>query len=70
MITIQELHSYYKLVISGVVPDIPCPINELDGTMIPWVDENEDACMWCLSCGAKSYLGLNQIEQIKRLLHQ
>lgn len=70
MITIQELHAYYKLIVAGVVPDIPCPINELDGTMIPWADENDEPCMWCLACGTKSYLGLNQTQQIRQLLRQ
>jgi hypothetical protein len=70
MITIQELHAYHKMAVAGLVPDIPCPINEMDGTMIPWVDDKDEPCMWCLSCDAKSYLGLTQIEQIKSLLHQ
>jgi hypothetical protein len=53
----------------GIVPTIPCPINELDGDMMPWVDENELPCLWCLSCNTKSYLGSNQIDLIRKLLH-
>lgn len=70
MITIQELHLYHKMILKGLVPDYPCPINELDGTMTPWVDDNGEPCMWCLACDTKSYLGLNQTDEIKRLLHQ
>ena len=69
MITIQEIHRYYKLSSMGLAPSLPCPINEIDGQMVPWVDENETPCFWCLSCNTKSYLGINQIEQIKKLLH-
>jgi hypothetical protein len=69
MITIQELHAYYRFSQMGIVPTIPCPINELDGDMMPWVDENELPCLWCLSCNTKSYLGRNQIDLIRKLLH-
>ena len=70
MITIQELHKYYKLSEKGLVPSLPCPINELDGDMVPWADENDEPCFWCLACNTKSYLGINQINQIKLLLRQ
>ena len=70
MITIQELHTYYRLSQLGLVPSLPCPITELDGDMVPWVDENDNACFWCLACDAKSYLGIDQIEMIKSLLHR
>lgn len=70
MITIQEIHKYYKLSQMGLVPSLPCPINEMDGDMIPWSDKDDNPCFWCLSCDVKSYLGLEQIKQIKSLLHQ
>ena len=69
MITIQEIHKYYRLSEKGLVPAFICPMNELDGNMIPWVDEKEEPCFWCLSCNTKLYLGLNQIDIIKTLLH-
>jgi len=56
MITIQELHAYNKLVEKGVAPGVICPIDPLDGNMIPWSNENEEPCFWCLACNAKSYL--------------
>jgi len=70
MITIQELHQYYRMSQVGVVPKITCPMNDADGEMIPWVDAKERACMWCLSCNLKLYLGINKIEKIRSLLHQ
>lgn len=70
MITIQELHAYNRLVEKGVAPAVTCPIDPLDGSMIPWSNENDEPCFWCLACNAKSYLGLNQINYIKSLLHQ
>ena len=69
MITMQELHAYNKMVLLDILPGILCPLNELDGYMVPWADENNEPCMWCLACDTKSYLGLNQIEKIKLLLH-
>jgi hypothetical protein len=70
MITIQELHFYNKLSEKGLAPPLPCPINILDGNMIPWVDDEEVPCFWCLSCDTKSYLGIDQINFIKSTLHQ
>lgn len=69
MITIQELHRYQKMVDAEILPPIICIVNEDDGPMIPWVDDKEEPCMWCISCNAKYYLGLNQIQVIKSLLH-
>lgn len=69
MITIQELHRYHKLCEKGLAPPLPCPTDNDHGQMIPWVDEKENPCFWCLACDTKSYLGLNQIEFIKSLLH-
>ena len=68
MVTIQELHRYYNLSSKGLAPPVTCPINELDGDMVPWMNEDDEPCFWCLACNAKSYLGINQIEYIKSLL--
>lgn len=67
MITMQELHTYNKLVLKGVAPEFVCPIDEDHGHMTPW-ENNDDPCYWCLGCDAKYYFGLKQIELIKSLL--
>jgi hypothetical protein len=58
------------MVEKGVAPEIVCPVDKLDGRMIPWVDKEEKPCLWCLSCNSKLYLSYNQSEFIKNLLHQ
>lgn len=69
MITIQELHLYQSMVDSGVAPAFYC-INDPDhGRVITWSDENDSACFICLACDTKRYLGLNQIEKIKKYIN-
>lgn len=69
MITIQEIHKYYRLSSKGIVPAFVCPINYDDGEMIPWQGEDDIPCFWCISCNSKLYLGYDQITEIKNLLH-
>jgi hypothetical protein len=41
MITIQDLQKYFNLSQKGLAEPIICPMNELDGDMIPWMDEEK-----------------------------
>ena len=70
MITIQELHRYQRMVDLDILPPIVCRVNELDGTMVPWLDEKEEPCFWCMACDSKYYPGLNQVQLIRSLLGQ
>jgi hypothetical protein len=70
MITIQELHSYIKMSNIGLVPKLICPIDDLHEDMLPWVDEDEKVCLWCIFCNSKVYLGSERESYIKELLHQ
>ena len=73
MITIQDLQKYFILSEKGLAEPILCPMNNLDGPMVPWVDkekEAEEPCMWCLACNVKKYLSLKDKESIMKLLHQ
>lgn len=70
MITIQELHAYKKLSDAGVVPSLSCPIDSIHTEVLPWIDENEEICLWCIFCNSKVYLGENKENYIKSLLHQ
>jgi len=70
MITIQELHAYKKLSDIGIVPKLVCPIDVEHKEIFPWIDENDQVCLWCIFCNSKVYLGENKEEYIKMLLHQ
>jgi len=71
MITIQDLQKYFNLSQKGLAEPIICPMNELDGDMIPWMDDKKnEPCMWCLACNVKKYLSLKDKENIMKLLHQ
>lgn len=70
MITIQELHSYKKLSDIGVVPKLVCPIDFYHDEIFPWIDENDEVCLWCIYCNSKVYLGETRENYIKGLLHQ
>lgn len=69
MITIQELHTYHELSTKGLVPEFICPVDESDGPMIPWMNEKDEACFWCLACNSKLYLGIVQEDFIKSIIH-
>lgn len=70
MITIQELHAYKNLANKGFLPQLVCPIDEYHQDILPWVDENDQVCLWCIFCNSKVYLGSNIENYIKELLHQ
>ena len=69
MVTIQQLHSYHKLALSGFVPQIICRLDDIHGQMTPWVDEEEQPCFWCVFCNSKLYLSNKDEMSIKTLLH-
>lgn len=69
MITIKDLHRYFNLSQKGLVPEFLCPMDESDGAMVPWLDDKDEPCFWCLSCNVKSYLGLDKKQFIMSLLH-
>lgn len=70
MITIKELHAYKKLSDIDIVPKLVCPVDVLHTDILPWIDEDEKVCLWCIFCNSKVYLGENREKYIKALLHQ
>lgn len=70
MITIQQLHLYKNLSEKGLVPGLFCPIDELHGIILPWVDDEDKVCLWCIFCNSKVYLGAEREKYIIELLHQ
>jgi len=70
MITIQELHAYKKLSDTGLVPSLVCPVDTLHTEIFPWVDEEDNVCLWCIFCNSKVYLGSDKEGYIKGLLGQ
>jgi hypothetical protein len=70
MITIQELHRYKKLSDNGIVPVLVCPVDVLHTEIFPWIDEEDNVCLWCIFCNSKVYLGDNRENYIKELLGQ
>jgi len=70
MITIKELHAYKKLADDGFVPSLVCPIDSYHTEIFPWIDENDEVCLWCIFCNSKVYLGTERQEYIKGLLGQ
>lgn len=70
MITIQQLHLYKNLSEKGMLPKLVCPIDELHEDILPWVDEDEKVCLWCVFCNSKVYLGAEREKFIIELLHQ
>jgi hypothetical protein len=70
MITIQELHAYKNLSDRELVPKLVCPIDYLHEEIFPWIDDNEEVCLWCIFCNSKVYLGEERQKFIKGLLHQ
>ena len=70
MITIQELHRYKKLSDNGIVPALVCPVDVLHTEIFPWIDEEDNVCLWCIFCNSKVYLGDNRENYIRELLAQ
>lgn len=70
MITIQELHAYKKLSEKGLAPSLVCPVDTLHTDIVPWVDEEDKICLWCIFCNSKVYLGSDKEDYIKGLLGQ
>ena len=70
MITIQELHAYKNLSDKGILPKLVCPVDSYHDEIFPWIDEEDQVCLWCIFCNAKVYLGDNKEEYIRGLLHQ
>lgn len=67
MITIQELHRYYKLSQVGATKPILCPSDSDHTPMIPWVEEDEPI-MICLGCKSKIRFGENLSNAIKSMI--
>ena len=67
MITIQELHRYYKLSQIGAVDPIMCPSDPDHTPMIPFI-ENDEPIMFCLGCKSKMRFGENLSNSIKLLI--
>lgn len=67
MITIQELHRYYKLSQIGATEPILCPSDKDHTPMIPWVEEDEPI-MICLGCKSKIRFGENLSNTIKSMI--
>lgn len=70
MITIQELHAYKKLADKGIVPSFVCPVDVYHEEIFPWIDENDEPCLWCVFCNSKVHLGENKENYIRELLGQ
>lgn len=68
MITIKELHYYKSLSDKGLVPALSCAVDNLHLETYPWLDENDEVCIWCVLCDSKVYLGMNTVQRIKELL--
>jgi hypothetical protein len=68
MITIQELHAYKKLSDSGLAPTLVCPVDVLHTEIFPWIDEDNNICLWCVFCNSKVYLGQDRENYFKALL--
>lgn len=69
MITIQELHKYYKLADQGLVKKFNCPSDHDHPDLIPSVDENDNPILYCLGCSSRITLGENLSSIIKYLLY-
>lgn len=69
MITIQELHAYKNLSNKGLLPRLVCPIDPLHDDILPWIDEEDKICLWCIFCNSKVYLGSDREDYIKGLLN-
>lgn len=67
MITIQELHRYYKLSQIGAVEKILCPSDPDHTPMLPNVEDDEPI-MFCLGCKSKLRFGENLSNIIKSMI--
>jgi hypothetical protein len=68
MITIQELHKYFKLIEAGIENPIPCPSDPEHTDMIPFVNDDLEPILMCLGCKSKIHIGENLSNSIKRYL--
>lgn len=68
MITIQELHKYFKLIEAGIENPIPCPSDSEHTPMIPFVGDNDEPILICLGCKSKIHIGENLANNIKRYI--
>lgn len=66
-LTIQEVHTYLKLVEDYRVPDLKCPVKPEDHFgMLPDLDDSGELFLYCLTCNTKVYPGLLMTERIRK----
>ena len=65
----QELHAYNKMAQLGLAPEFACPVDDLHGEIVPWLDDEDNIYLWCIYCNAKVFLGSEKEEHIKRFIY-